>query len=165
MVAIQLLYTSELNSTDVSLDLGPWVLVTQVVQCVTIVTSCIPYLLQLVESLPSGMFLSDELRRRELRDTEHAGEGRKWSAGVVTAEKLSRKTNNGERLGLPKVLRREDQAHGTLNSLSGDEDSSSSRGGTTSANSQTTIWKTIRISTRSDNNIEHTSGIAGPSVV
>jgi hypothetical protein len=48
-----------------------FVMSTQIVQCVTIVTSCIPYLRGLLESLPSGMYLSDELRRRAWHSREN----------------------------------------------------------------------------------------------
>jgi hypothetical protein len=36
----------------------------QITQCITIITSCVPYLRPLLESLPTGMFMSDEIRRR-----------------------------------------------------------------------------------------------------
>jgi hypothetical protein len=38
--------------------------VTQIIECITILTSCVPYLRPLLESLPSGLYASDELRRR-----------------------------------------------------------------------------------------------------
>ena len=107
-----------------TLDLLPWILVTQVVQCVTIITSCIPYLRQLLEGILSGMFLSDELRRREFRDTGSAGERRKWLSGVLSLKGLLGRTNNN-------------------------------KGSEKSKASGTTILKTTRLSTRSDN-IEYT---------
>lgn len=58
VVIIQLRYTSALNSSDVSLHSWPWVLVTQSVQCATIITSCIPYVHQILECYPSGIFLT-----------------------------------------------------------------------------------------------------------
>jgi hypothetical protein len=44
--------------------LWPWVLTTQFVQCISIITSCIPYLKPLLEAFPSGMYMSDEIRRK-----------------------------------------------------------------------------------------------------
>lgn len=37
---------------------------TQVIECTTILTSCVPYLRPLLESIPSGLYGSDEIRRR-----------------------------------------------------------------------------------------------------
>ncbi len=70
------------------------------------------------------MFLSDELRRRELRDTGSAGERRKWSSGVLSLKDLLGRTNNN-------------------------------KGSEKSKAQGTTILKTTRLSTRSDN-IEYT---------
>ena len=39
-------------------------LTTQITQCITILTSCVPYLRPLLESMPTGMYGADELRRR-----------------------------------------------------------------------------------------------------
>jgi hypothetical protein len=38
--------------------------VTQIIECTTILTSCVPYLRPLLESIPSGLYGSDEIRRR-----------------------------------------------------------------------------------------------------
>ena len=62
--AAQIAFAPTLNSPNVSKDLWPWILILQVVECVTIVTSCLQYLRQLLETIPSGMYMSDELRRR-----------------------------------------------------------------------------------------------------
>jgi hypothetical protein len=40
-------------------------LVTQLVQCITIISSCIPYMRPLLDALPSGMLMSDEIRRKD----------------------------------------------------------------------------------------------------
>lgn len=53
-----------------------------IVQCVTIITSCIPYLRKLLSSLPSGMYMSDELRRRGLGSVDR-------SAGTVNGSDAS----------------------------------------------------------------------------
>ena len=37
---------------------------TQIIQCITIITSCVPYLRSLLEHVPSGMYSADELRRK-----------------------------------------------------------------------------------------------------
>ncbi|KAL8898487.1 MAG: hypothetical protein Q9207_006670 [Kuettlingeria erythrocarpa] len=60
----QFAYTANLQDSDFSLRMWPWVLISQIVLCLSIVTSCVPYLRPLMESLPSGMFMSDEIRRR-----------------------------------------------------------------------------------------------------
>ncbi|KAI9654792.1 MAG: hypothetical protein M1821_005786 [Bathelium mastoideum] len=66
VIGAQLAYTSSFNSSDPSLSLWPWVLITQLEQCVTLITSCVPYLKPLLEAFSSGMYGSDELRRRGL---------------------------------------------------------------------------------------------------
>jgi hypothetical protein len=62
--AIQTAYLYGFSSSNPTLDLWKWTLLTQIIACVTILTSCIPYLRPLLESLPSGLYGSDELRRR-----------------------------------------------------------------------------------------------------
>jgi hypothetical protein len=62
--AIQTAYLYGFSSPNPTQDLWKWTLVTQIIECVTILTSCVPYLRPLLESLPSGLYGSDELRRR-----------------------------------------------------------------------------------------------------
>lgn len=62
--AVQLGYTDDFQSSDPTLDLWKWTLMTQVIQCITIITSCVPYLRSLLEHVPSGMYSADELRRK-----------------------------------------------------------------------------------------------------
>lgn len=57
-------YVSDFGSTNPTKDLWKWTLLTQIIACITILTSCVPYLRPLLESLPSGLYGSDELRRR-----------------------------------------------------------------------------------------------------
>jgi hypothetical protein len=61
---VQLAYLSGFSSPNPTRDLWKWTLVTQIIECITILTSCVPYLRPLLESLPSGLYGSDELRRR-----------------------------------------------------------------------------------------------------
>ncbi|KAH3915379.1 hypothetical protein HBI56_165670 [Parastagonospora nodorum] len=62
--AIQAAYVSGFSSPNPTKDLWKWTLVTQIIECITILTSCVPYLRPLIESLPSGLYATDELRRR-----------------------------------------------------------------------------------------------------
>lgn len=62
--AVQFAYLDGFTSENPTRDLWKWTLVTQVVECTTILTSCIPYLRPVFESLPSGLYGSDEIRRR-----------------------------------------------------------------------------------------------------
>jgi hypothetical protein len=57
-------YLSGFSSSNPTQDLWRWTLITQIIECITILTSCVPYLRPLLESLPSGLYGSDELRRR-----------------------------------------------------------------------------------------------------
>ncbi|OCK96684.1 uncharacterized protein K441DRAFT_606998 [Cenococcum geophilum 1.58] len=78
--AVQLGYTEDFQSSDPTLDLWKWTLMTQVIQCITIITSCVPYLRSLLEHVPSGMYSADELRRK----------------GMTTAGVLGRKKSGSE---------------------------------------------------------------------
>lgn len=62
--AVQIAYLHGFASENPTQDLWKWTLLTQIVACITILTSCVPYLRPLLESLPSGLYASDELRRR-----------------------------------------------------------------------------------------------------
>lgn len=62
--AIQMAYIDGFSSSNPTRDLWKWTLVTQIVECITILTSCVPYLRPLLESIPSGLYGSDEIRRR-----------------------------------------------------------------------------------------------------
>jgi hypothetical protein len=57
-------YLGGFNSRNPTQHLWKWTLITQIIECITILTSCVPYLRPLLESLPSGLYGSDELRRR-----------------------------------------------------------------------------------------------------
>lgn len=62
--AVQMVYVYDFNYHNPTQVLWKWTLVTQIIECITILTSCVPYLRPLLESLPSGLYGSDELRRR-----------------------------------------------------------------------------------------------------
>ncbi|KAF2124995.1 hypothetical protein P153DRAFT_379080 [Dothidotthia symphoricarpi CBS 119687] len=62
--AIQMAYTYGFSSPNPTRHLWEWTLLTQVIECTTIITSCVPYLRPLLESLPSGLYGTDEIRRR-----------------------------------------------------------------------------------------------------
>ncbi|KAF1925229.1 uncharacterized protein M421DRAFT_103286 [Didymella exigua CBS 183.55] len=62
--AVQMAYIDGFSSTNPTRDLWKWTLVTQIIECITILTSCVPYLRPLLESIPSGLYGSDEIRRR-----------------------------------------------------------------------------------------------------
>jgi len=62
--AVQMAYIDGFTSKNPTRDLWKWTLIAQVVQCITILTSCVPYLRPLLESIPSGLYGSDEIRRR-----------------------------------------------------------------------------------------------------
>jgi hypothetical protein len=62
--SVQMAYLHGFTSSNPTKDLWEWTLVTQIIECITILTSCVPYLRPLLESVPSGLYGSDELRRR-----------------------------------------------------------------------------------------------------
>ena len=57
-------YLSGFASPNPTRDLWNWTLISQIILCITVLTSCVPYLRPLLESLPSGLYASDQLRRR-----------------------------------------------------------------------------------------------------
>ena len=69
-MATQLAYTGNFDSPNPTLALWPWALVGQLAQTISIITSSIPYLRPFLEAFPSGMFMSDEIRRRGPSATE-----------------------------------------------------------------------------------------------
>ncbi|KAI8938406.1 hypothetical protein NX059_004301 [Plenodomus lindquistii] len=62
--AVQMAYLHGFTSKNPTEDLWKWTILTQIIACITILTSCVPYLRPLLESLSSGLYGSDELRRR-----------------------------------------------------------------------------------------------------
>lgn len=56
VVSVQIVHTGAFNSSNPTYDLLPWTIISQVALCTTIITSCTPYLRQLLETLPSGMY-------------------------------------------------------------------------------------------------------------
>ncbi|KAL1605999.1 hypothetical protein SLS59_003123 [Nothophoma quercina] len=62
--AVQMAYISGFSSSDPTRGLWKWTLMTQIIECITIITSCVPYLRPLLESIPSGLYGSDEMRRK-----------------------------------------------------------------------------------------------------
>ena len=73
--AVQMAYIGGFSSSNPTRDLWKWTLMTQIIECITILTSCVPYLRPLLESIPSGLYGSDELRRRD--NTSDVGYSRK----------------------------------------------------------------------------------------
>jgi hypothetical protein len=59
-----MVYLQGFESANPTKDLWKWTLLTQIVETITILTSCVPYLRPLLESVPSGLYGTDELRRR-----------------------------------------------------------------------------------------------------
>ena len=62
--SIQIALTPAFGSVNPTRDLWKWTLMAQIVQCITILTSCVPYLRPVFEAIPSGLLGADELRRR-----------------------------------------------------------------------------------------------------
>ena len=52
------------HTSDATFDYWPLVITAEVIQCLAIVTACIPYLKPFMESMESGLIRADDLRRR-----------------------------------------------------------------------------------------------------
>ncbi|KAI9647063.1 hypothetical protein NHQ30_005065 [Ciborinia camelliae] len=62
-VAFQLSYSNK-PIVNPAFDLWPAAIITQIVQCLSVVTACFPYIKPFLSSLESGMMRADDLRRR-----------------------------------------------------------------------------------------------------
>ncbi|PSN69516.1 hypothetical protein BS50DRAFT_664532 [Corynespora cassiicola Philippines] len=108
--AIQLAYTPGFASPNPTRDLWKWSLMTQVIQCITILTSCIPYLRPLLESIPSGMYGADELRRRGTSSDSYgrsrSGASYKLTSTNGTSTKNDSKSKSSRKLQNERCLKR-----------------------------------------------------------
>ncbi|MCJ1249705.1 hypothetical protein MMC30_006931 [Trapelia coarctata] len=86
----QIKYTSGFGSSNFTYDLWPWVIISQVIQCLTIICSCIPYLKPFLESFSSGMYSGDEVLLHGLPGSAYA-----VSKGAGETQELGR---SGQRL-------------------------------------------------------------------
>ncbi|EDO02817.1 hypothetical protein SS1G_05294 [Sclerotinia sclerotiorum 1980 UF-70] len=102
-VSCQLYYSNE-EMHDPTFD--PWTttICNQIVQCLSIVTACVPYLKPFLDSLESGMLRTDDLRRRGgttvegYRDVNvNSSEGSKRAKiGKIISQKLSLTSQDDE---------------------------------------------------------------------
>ncbi|ORX91865.1 hypothetical protein BCR34DRAFT_271458 [Clohesyomyces aquaticus] len=60
---IQLAYIHAFETPNPTQAMWKWTLTTQIIACITIITSCVPYLRPVFEAIPSGMYAADEPRR------------------------------------------------------------------------------------------------------
>ncbi|KAI9881206.1 MAG: hypothetical protein M1830_007184 [Pleopsidium flavum] len=92
-VTAQLVYLNRASdTTDATFDLWPLVLCTQVVQNMSIITACIPYLKPFLESLESGMMRSDDLRRRGIEGINGYSTASSGRFGTNSSSKISSKS-------------------------------------------------------------------------
>ncbi|KAI4614644.1 uncharacterized protein J4E87_009444 [Alternaria ethzedia] len=62
--AVQMAFLHGFASPNPTKDLWTWTLLTQIIECITILTSCVPYLRPLLEHVPSGLYGTDTIRHR-----------------------------------------------------------------------------------------------------
>ncbi|KAF1960760.1 hypothetical protein CC80DRAFT_544155 [Byssothecium circinans] len=124
--AIHISYVPAFDSPNPTRALWKWTLLAQIIECITILTSCVPYLRPLLESLPSGLYGADELRRRgtpsELGYSRNRSKDDSYklssTKSFVHSPEKRRKSSHGEggiRRFLPMLS--EDTSH--MNSASG----------------------------------------------
>lgn len=92
--AAQLAFLHGFASPNPTKDLWKWTLVTQIIECITILTSCVPYLRPLLESVPSGLYGTDEIRRRGTT-TEHGYSRTKGDSYQLSS--IASKAGGGEK--------------------------------------------------------------------
>lgn len=117
-------YLDGFSSPNPTKNLWRWTLLTQIIECITILTSCVPYLRPLLESVPSGLYASDDLRRRGTSSSENGYSGSKGSSyqlssivsklsdGATRPLKKSRPESIGIKRFLP-MLSQEKTTHAT----------------------------------------------------
>lgn len=116
-VACQIYFSNKsLNSTDPTFAMWQAVVVAEIVQCLSIVTACVPYLKPFLDSLESGQLRADDLRRRGKTGVSgYGGSGSNPSSGNnaaskstpvdATASANSQQSNLHELVELPKPKR------------------------------------------------------------
>jgi hypothetical protein len=168
--AVQISYTPAFSSPNPTRDLWKWTLTTQVIECITIITSCVPYLRPVFEAIPSGLYGADELRRRgtpsELGYSRSKSVSYKLSTVSTTSEPKSPKkegesglrrfmpmlsgestSHSNSASGLPGGPRRPDGETGVVITAPGADAGLAERKWDTDSNgSQTRIMKTTVVS-------------------
>lgn len=83
----QLIYTfPETRQSDLPYSLWPLTICTQIVQCTSITTACIPYLQPFLLSLESGLLKSDDFRNQSIK---HSRKQRSLSKPALRSKPLS----------------------------------------------------------------------------
>ncbi|KAF2637583.1 hypothetical protein P280DRAFT_530762 [Massarina eburnea CBS 473.64] len=125
--AIHISYVPAFDSSNPTRALWKWTLLAQIIECITILTSCVPYLRPLLESLPSGLYGADELRRRgtssELGYSRNRSKDESYKLSsaksfVHSPEKRTKSSGGGEG-GIRRFLPMLTENTGHTNSASG----------------------------------------------
>lgn len=99
---------------DPAFDLWPASISTQAVQCLSIITTCIPYLKPFLTSLESGLYRADDLRRRGVSDIHEYSNSRSniQKSGEFRSGTYQSKSDQSK-LGkvLSKVFRQGSEGH------------------------------------------------------
>ncbi|XP_014552010.1 hypothetical protein COCVIDRAFT_41763 [Bipolaris victoriae FI3] len=110
--AVQMVYLDGFTSPNPTKALWKWTLLAQIIECITIITSCVPYIRPLLESVPSGLYASDDLRRRGT-SSEHGVSRSKNSSYQLSSiasrfgtgiTRSSRKSLHAENTGIKRFL-------------------------------------------------------------
>ena len=95
-IIAQLVYLNHYStSSDPTFDLWPEALCTSLVQNLSVITACIPYIKSFFLNLESGMIRADDLRRRGLSTPHRAYGGSKSSSGLSRNKVSHRSSHNG----------------------------------------------------------------------
>lgn len=63
------------NSTDPTFDMWPPTIITQVIQCMSIVVTCLPSIIPLLDALQSGQWVTGDLRRSTNNSSKRSRSG------------------------------------------------------------------------------------------
>ena len=89
--AIRIAYLAQESNSgnDLTLKAWPATLCALIVQCLSVIAACIPYLKPFLDSLESGMMNNDQLRRKGLSDLYSRGNSKPTSSSSRQLKKTS----------------------------------------------------------------------------
>ena len=77
------------HTSDATFDCWPFVVTAEVIQCLAILTACIPYLKPFMESMESGLIRADDLRRRGVHGNSNGYGNSKNSKGSKSSKNFN----------------------------------------------------------------------------
>ncbi|PWY87967.1 hypothetical protein BO94DRAFT_534972 [Aspergillus sclerotioniger CBS 115572] len=93
VTSTQLHYVNAFGRAPLPLNIWEWVMCSQVLQTVTILTACVPYLREFLEAFPSGMFQPLEGGQKVTRQTYDGNKSMDSDVELVMRDESASKTS------------------------------------------------------------------------